>query len=1366
MKQYVLQISILALVLGISACTKKRAESFVQGQGRDLMTIADFDGKEFAAETLDPIDGYSENPVLSKSAKVIQNEKSKVPEIKAVKVKTDADLLYDAPFVAVPKTTSDYKIRYRITQDYLVLLKIAKKSMVHPQEIPGAIPGEEKLDKDVVAIPLVGYPIRGFYNVENVDVNGSKSDKLIEIPAKDKGSARYFKIDKNDRVVYKHLEKLDVFSKEYFLGPKGDSQWFFAQTIIGASAKNAKYVGRKMVDSDAELNSLNKIKFDLTRNEMLAVSVNLDKRLNINDAVNQTVLVRIPMDWKEYRATPSGTNSFRMTEEENSSAETEKRNYVKLDFARSNTISISSPNFQFVDLELDENYFSYTLLETEANVRIKHSFLRDAGRAKYTPKRAFKEDMETFGFFTTQKHEIKNYEKYKQEDFGKNIFINRFNTAQDKIVFYITEGSEKSLIPTAVKAVEAWDRAFQAAGLKVRIVADTTKFVRLGDLRYNQINIVDSKTESSLLGYGPSITDPTTGEIISATTNMHVVSIKAILVDFIREYIRHRAKETTSLTIPIPPPADSDDVPLAQGKVMVSEDNSRILKLIKKLPVLGANGTLEMKELEVKPKKENEKFHFQKNFGREFDLSLTSKYLIKDVERDCPELKDVKVSAEKQLDNTASNELILKCADKLLPGKMLGTVLHEMGHNFGLRHNFYGSVDSKHFHDASVTGTEDKVNSSSVMEYPSFNEDRLNVVGKYDIAAIRFGYADSIESSDGKISKLNTSLSIADNVKESKVTLMPYMFCTDEDTIVGTDPMCNQNDAGTTPDQVVESMINEYNTTIPDFNYRLGRQRKISPQKLTTYRLNRFWIPFKQMYDEYRFRLADHLGSGNEFLESFDAARLKSAIEEKTSKCILGKDKDEKEIVLGDAQSSDCQLLFYERAAKRIFNFANQLASLPPKYCIGKKGASSSIAAVEFADVRRTIMNVNKVVPKSCMDPLVKDYILAKYKFTPTDESGYELEDVRLDMKVKMSDVTDFWGNPIPEPPDIIGLMPEKMIAMEVIAARASLSMSSDDKPFKPNFLDEPVFRERVLSYVADRISKGIPAPKLLRNELLTGNEGKFIEKFKYEKKYIDNMVYAVFNGLDVPDKTLATKQRKKKFLVKYTDKKDILDKAKFKVPGSDGTTYYAIMSEDNSEAKKLLQMLETLPKRLEAASPLTEKTFDSLLEIIDNQLGKEDSMDWLKLVEFLHAVIEDEFNETACQTKPTPRSKEKIEIDKHRVHWKKLFGIELASYRPYLQNLYMPGSGEAADVPGACATNFNVWYQVISEKVMAELKAKEPNYNLNKKVIVARIDEYKKKAAEKAKAPQANEEEGTSYEELSTQLDLIMSVLRNMTDW
>lgn len=93
-----------------------------------------------------------------------------------------------------------------------------------------------------------------------------------------------------------------------------------------------------------------------------------------------------------------------------------------------------------------------------------------------------------------------------------------------------------------------------------------------------------------------------------------------------------------------------------------------------------------------------------------------------------------------------------------------GVLEHEVGHTIGLRHNFEGSSDALNFHDefwqmkqenlsfgapmteAQKNGKMTEFQYTTVMDYGArFNSD-IHSLGKYDYAAIRFGYGNLVES--------------------------------------------------------------------------------------------------------------------------------------------------------------------------------------------------------------------------------------------------------------------------------------------------------------------------------------------------------------------------------------------------------------------------------------------------------------------------------------------------------------------------------------------------------------------------------------------------------------------------------------------
>lgn len=150
--------------------------------------------------------------------------------------------------------------------------------------------------------------------------------------------------------------------------------------------------------------------------------------------------------------------------------------------------------------------------------------------------------------------------------------------------------------------------------------------------------------------------------------------------------------------------------------------------------------------------------------------------------------------------------------------------IHEFGHNLNLRHNFYGTVDNANFrlHEKAETRKylapmkDDKGNlvkdesgaqvyfpqvSSSVMDYLRLQDEYASprTWEDYDRAAIFYAYSSGKELEPGR----------------------DFLFCTDEQTL--TSALCNRFDLGSTPSEVLLSLIDAYETGYTLNNYRNGR---------------------------------------------------------------------------------------------------------------------------------------------------------------------------------------------------------------------------------------------------------------------------------------------------------------------------------------------------------------------------------------------------------------------------------------------------------------------------------------------------------------------------------------------------------------
>ncbi len=167
------------------------------------------------------------------------------------------------------------------------------------------------------------------------------------------------------------------------------------------------------------------------------------------------------------------------------------------------------------------------------------------------------------------------------------------------------------------------------------------------------------------------------------------------------------------------------------------------------------------------------------------------------------------------------------------------TSIHEFGHNLNLRHNFYGTLDKKNFLPPSVpkfeavfeknddgtfklknnhpvikelmpvidpaTGKQEMwpTVSSSVMEYLRLQDEFFTTLDweLYDIAALAYAY------SGGRIDE---------SLKKN------YLYCSDEHTI--TSAVCNRFDRGSTPSEIMMSLIDTYEDGYYTRNYRFDRQ--------------------------------------------------------------------------------------------------------------------------------------------------------------------------------------------------------------------------------------------------------------------------------------------------------------------------------------------------------------------------------------------------------------------------------------------------------------------------------------------------------------------------------------------------------------
>lgn len=158
-----------------------------------------------------------------------------------------------------------------------------------------------------------------------------------------------------------------------------------------------------------------------------------------------------------------------------------------------------------------------------------------------------------------------------------------------------------------------------------------------------------------------------------------------------------------------------------------------------------------------------------------------------------------------------------KIPEELLLQAIKETVMHEVGHTLGLRHNFKASTVLKadQLHDTTITGKQGLV--GSVMDYNPANIAPKGTkqghyftptLGAYDYWAIEYAYTPN--GSDDDLAK------VAGKVADPKL-----IYATDEDLMGTNDPLVNQWDMGADPLQFAKDRAKLAGELIPTVAERM-----------------------------------------------------------------------------------------------------------------------------------------------------------------------------------------------------------------------------------------------------------------------------------------------------------------------------------------------------------------------------------------------------------------------------------------------------------------------------------------------------------------------------------------------------------------
>lgn len=535
-------------------------------------------------------------------------------------------------------------------------------------------------------------------------------------------------------------------------------------------------------------------------------------------------------------------------------------------------------------------------------VRFNYSIVRlaDIASSDYEPVNYPVPDHGEFGFF-------KNYERKLNDDFdstrtNQTYLLNRWNPKKKVVTYHLSdtfnEKGQELIKESTYKVFDGLNIALKQANAGIQLKLEEPSGKLAGDLRYNVIQLITDPLSNGLLGYAPTVTNPYTGEIVQGHVNMYSGVIRSMsrriwenMVDLTIEQkqealagkmvtlkargfgaaseqkgIVGNTKRVLNAINASNAPRNQRGNPLAKFKRGATPKASELAKLqerayqavegrlkeVRKETLETSSDTNVAKHLKFI---ENRLARWSENnaYAQEFfRIAHTAKTLF-------PGIKEIDgvMEADGTLKrwNKLNSEQKKKAMDIMVPFSYVSTLVHEMGHSLGLRHNFIGSFDSANYYseeEAQALGMRAAPAYSSIMDYSASELNNLMMMGKYDVAALRFGYAREIELENGEFAKITTTLQDLEESGTLPAARKAFSFCTDENASLSS--TCNRFDEGSTLVEIAKAKIEDYKQNYRYRNFRDDRD-DFQAEGLLGYTIGRMqeFDRIRNIFEEWEF---------------------------------------------------------------------------------------------------------------------------------------------------------------------------------------------------------------------------------------------------------------------------------------------------------------------------------------------------------------------------------------------------------------------------------------------------------------------------------------------------------------------------------
>ncbi|MGB0452253.1 MAG: zinc-dependent metalloprotease [Bacteriovoracaceae bacterium] len=1158
-------LPMLFIMTILASCSKERAPEFTQTtQEEYLKSISNFNGKTFKVMATGGLSSSSQ--ITAAESDPTLDGQNKVKDFPLVTYKTQGDELGLASNILLRgEVGKTYTFSYGLTNTKIILYKHVKKSEAPSYEFVEGTPeiidydkldlvlqkmdalgtslddlkskvkAVDSLEKErelykeiklkqselaklqaeaenavIYRIPIYSYGISIYKYMFQKDGNGENTNKRFKLPVNNLSEAVSFSINysSGSPTSYDAVNEMPatLFSE--------DDEWYFSATITEASETNTSNIGGQLGFDISQQEEASRVQFRNRKGFVKAVSLNVDDDIDQSNDLNLNLVLELPVERFSKMIKQDGPDRQAVIKRIDADS-LESRNwrdlkFIKVDFTKVRSAASSSEKTVLHDFVYSKDYFSFDLEYVDSKIRVKYSFMKANNRyhPNLKPKRYPKDDQKIFGFFTGNKNFVRDDEFYREDDFQNQITISKHMPENGEIVYHMSVFTDDKFKKLSQDAVDIWDKAFQKAGTGMRVKLDTSKKVKVGDIRYNVINIIDN-IGGDAGGYGPQLVDPLTGEIISATANVRAGGYREEISEQARNYIKAKLGFFNDKYIGVTDTGmESSGGAAANGLSALSfhaeeslpnlDSNSgrgsKLQSLIRqfkgKQPELidpakeiygYTSSKYDLNDIDTskvrKPYK-NAKMLFvpKKGVLETYNMRQCYNYdggrsseVVDLIKEHCGADIDAyvdSVKADESLYNTTEELKVLNvCKDKIIDQVLLGVVLHEMGHNLGLRHNFLADTDRKNFAKPDDFKTPQ---SASVMDY--FKIHNVKDVGSYDVEAIRYGYAQEVLAKDGSKVKLIEGKSIKEAFAQAEVEFEKrFKYCTDEDIqrwqpVQGgwlvsnnqVDPLCQRFQPGDTPLEVVKNSIAQFESDYAVYGSRYDRNRGPDDMRFGMYAYSAHFQKIKKIYDQWRFHLKKFIESSEEY--RYTTSGYLENLDEKQFQTLL-------QAMAQDEGVHGKNFQEYFQASQLAYVFLQNIVKIPTRYCQAKLITDSvSIQLLPFEQLRSEIFENMQVVASDCDDMIVANYLESK-GLQYLDKRGHFFNGVKRSLEV---------ANPEYDEYDHVGINIVQRAAILTLTERNPQLKQHFEEQFAPSFMDSPWYRPALTQITMSRIINGV----------------------------------------------------------------------------------------------------------------------------------------------------------------------------------------------------------------------------------------------------------------------------------------------------